>query len=510
MEMQNENFVKFYQLETFIMECKNCGVTLNDETVFCNNCGARVDGKKSCANCGRLNDENNAFCNFCGARIDGKQTCSVCGATVKGTFCPHCGNKTGKTIVGKKKEGKPLAYKIFDYVGGGTLMIGVLLALIFVFFIGIKGVVTEDGEMLSSSKQNIYYFFGKYYKEAKAIKNGLDCTAWFKKLNSTHIALYGVTGTIISAATLLCVVSFGTVAIVKYILYVTHKTYKKADNWAYACILAFLCGVAMFYLHTRASMIIEEYDREYWNGNGGYWEEEASLFTKFNGTTVVGMVLCLIFTVIGFVFNVVCRGKTLWRGENISKTIFSIFGIAISVAIFTLATNLTFRIKMIEDEVRVVCSLGAMLLNKNLNASFAESSSKMAKYTQITERLNEMNIFNVFAHIFALALIITSAISIKRNMRNVETDKKSNIVEAILSVVFAVSFLICIIIAVNKYKAVQDLLGQELDISGVYGVPIAVVVCSVILLVVSIVGKILGEKFNLSTWQPTVRTDEER
>lgn len=490
-----------------MMECKNCGATLADETVFCNNCGARVDGKKSCANCGQLNDEHNAFCNFCGARIDGKQTCSVCGATVEGTFCPHCGNKTGKTTDAKEKGGKSLVKKICNYIGGGSLMLGVLFAMIFVFLIGVKGLVKGvdwDGEEIyASSQQNIFYFFGKYYREAKAIKNGLDCTAWFKELNSTHLALYGVTGTIISVATLLCVVSFGTVAIVKYILYMTRKTYKKADNWAYACILAFFCGVAMFYLYTRTSMIFEEYDE-------GYWIEEEALFTKFNGTTVAGVVLCLIFAVTGVVLSVVCKGKALWRGENASKTIFAIVGIVLSVVIFALATNLTFYVRIEEDEERLSYCLGTMFYNKTMNEVFADViSSKMANYRQITDRWNEMNIFNVFAQIFALALIISSVLSIKKNIRNVTTDKKSNIVEEILSVVFAVLFLICIIIAVNKFKAVQDLLGLERDISGVYGAPIAAVVCSVVLLVTSIVGKTLGGKFNLSAWQSVDRVEQE-
>lgn len=220
------------------MVCKNCGATLIDEAVFCNNCGTRVDGKKPCKKCGRLNDENNTFCIFCGERIDGKQTCSFCGATVEGKFCPHCGNKVGTTPTKQsalknqpqQKEKPSFFNKLFGHIGQGSLILGVLLALIFVCFIGIRVSYVEEGTIVARGKESLFYFFGKYYKAVRAIKNSLNTTTRLEIINITQLVVYGVTGTIIGAATLLCTFGFGIVAIVRYILWVTGKSEKKVNT----------------------------------------------------------------------------------------------------------------------------------------------------------------------------------------------------------------------------------------------------------------------------------------
>ena len=75
------------------MVCKKCGAELADDSIYCLQCGARVDGKKKCLHCGRDIPEEAVFCSYCGARADGKTVCKDCGTAFEGSFCPRCGKK---------------------------------------------------------------------------------------------------------------------------------------------------------------------------------------------------------------------------------------------------------------------------------------------------------------------------------------------------------------------------------------------------------------------------------
>ena len=225
------------------MNCKKCGMPTVEGATFCGYCGERVDGKKPCEACGQLNDESFAFCCYCGARIDGKTACKNCGTVYEGSFCPACGNAK-KTASVKAKSGKAKRGrfgKICEIIGGGLMMAGVLLSLIFVFFIGLE---------LAGEKTTIFTFFGEYYKEMKASglgDVGETTSKWWVDLFENQITLYGVVGTVISSVTLLSVVAFSTVAIVKYVLSWVRKTENTANGWALASVVSYLVGAVLFF-----------------------------------------------------------------------------------------------------------------------------------------------------------------------------------------------------------------------------------------------------------------------
>lgn len=50
------------------MICKKCSATLPDDSVFCNKCGSRLDGKKHCIACEKIIEEGSIFCSYCGAK----------------------------------------------------------------------------------------------------------------------------------------------------------------------------------------------------------------------------------------------------------------------------------------------------------------------------------------------------------------------------------------------------------------------------------------------------------
>ncbi len=49
--------------------CVSCGAPLEAGSVFCPNCGQRVDEKSVCPNCGAAVAEGSAFCNKCGTKL---------------------------------------------------------------------------------------------------------------------------------------------------------------------------------------------------------------------------------------------------------------------------------------------------------------------------------------------------------------------------------------------------------------------------------------------------------
>ena len=52
------------------MECSNCGAEIEDDSKFCEECGAKVEIVKKCPKCGNENPANAKFCVECGESLD--------------------------------------------------------------------------------------------------------------------------------------------------------------------------------------------------------------------------------------------------------------------------------------------------------------------------------------------------------------------------------------------------------------------------------------------------------
>ena len=50
-------------------KCKQCGCELEDDALFCVQCGAKQDPVVKCPKCGHVNPANNDFCTECGNRL---------------------------------------------------------------------------------------------------------------------------------------------------------------------------------------------------------------------------------------------------------------------------------------------------------------------------------------------------------------------------------------------------------------------------------------------------------
>ena len=89
-------------------KCSNCGFELNEDSMFCTNCGMRQitktiqEPKSRCVECGHEIANGTVFCTTCGAKQPKKVVeetpklvCPVCGTPLEvGTkFCTSCGTK---------------------------------------------------------------------------------------------------------------------------------------------------------------------------------------------------------------------------------------------------------------------------------------------------------------------------------------------------------------------------------------------------------------------------------
>ena len=86
-------------------KCPHCGAELNDDNLFCTECGKELPKGVVCPHCGASVNEGDAFCTECGKRVDEvpqatpleptKPKCPHCGALMNegDAFCTECGKK---------------------------------------------------------------------------------------------------------------------------------------------------------------------------------------------------------------------------------------------------------------------------------------------------------------------------------------------------------------------------------------------------------------------------------
>ena len=84
------------------MNCKKCGIRLNDSWESCPACGTAVKEEKLCSKCGYKLDDEWKSCPACGAEVEVKKEllCAKCGYKLKDEWnsCPACGAAIEKEI----------------------------------------------------------------------------------------------------------------------------------------------------------------------------------------------------------------------------------------------------------------------------------------------------------------------------------------------------------------------------------------------------------------------------
>ncbi len=483
------------------MQCKKCGRENVDNAVFCAQCGSRVDGKILCKKCGELNENDNVFCIFCGTRIDGKKVCESCGALHEGNFCTACGKPSGTAKAGvdyksvqKKKEGNGSWTRILQLASGGMMMLGVLLALIFVFFIGVTEVMELEGASASivggktKTNTNLFYFFGDYYKDMdEAIKLLKEtATPWFVDLIETQGTVAGVIGTVLVALTLVGVVAFAAVAIVKYALSWWKKREDTSYRWALATVLCYLAATALFYALNASHVEMEGVETD----------------TRLSGATITGVVLIGVFVGLGILLRVCSQGKELLKPKKLFIVGCSLVGLAFACVLLALAKNVSFGFEMEALGVDVDANCGYLSMNVLLDAEFAAmyTDKTLLAYSDITAQLALINIYNVLAQLFGLIFGVFAAISLASQVRGLDGKKNKSMGWSICT---AVSSVCVLVFTILSWRGFTDLIGlvsgdtmdvASLLLDGEFGVAVCCVVFSVLLIAVCAVCSVFVKK----------------
>lgn len=321
------------------MICKKCNAIVSEEgAVYCHECGARLDGKKPCPSCGQFVDETHVYCEYCGARTDGKVACPSCGTYQEGAFCVNCGTpltvKQTAAVVEVKSEKKPISSEkkqkiwssVFAWVRSGAGLACAVLALIFVFFVGFTAAVSGNesamsGLGISAETHNIFYFFGDVYKEIAQLTETSD--PFKSEIPQAAGYVYAISGTVISAAMIGCVVAFATVCIVGFIRFATSGKENNGAKWGVGSALALICGSALLYA-------LNVFVLEVLVSSNGVTVLVKMLLT-YNGATVAGIVLCAIFVAIYAVGNLVRKGAAWKEKKTIVNAVLAVVGSVFAV-----------------------------------------------------------------------------------------------------------------------------------------------------------------------------------
>ncbi len=492
------------------MLCKKCGKEAVEGAIFCGDCGGRLDGKIACISCGKLNEDVNAYCNFCGARIDGKTTCKNCGTAYESKFCPTCGQQAAATSkVCEEKQpasSESLLKKICKIVGGASVMLGVFFSMLFVFFVGLELSQSTGGAL---EKIDIFYFFGDAYKEIDELATG-SMLDWFALRTESYHLLYCIVGTVLSSLTLLSVVSFGTVAIVKYALSWAKKTEDKSHGWAIATIVSFLAGTALFYAYNAATVGISG------SSLGALAGQAAETSTSFNGGAIAGIVLSAVALGVGLIFRYVRVGGGVWKGSKLPQTVCALVGVALAGVTLTLFKNALLSagldLTIVQNSSRVRGTIGVSsgflefvtLAYALLGGLVTDRSAEY--YEFVTVKLDELAIYGIVGQALLIACILFAAIALGKCLQGVCGDGKSGVVWAALGLGAAIGLLVFSTLSAG---AVQDILTVLLEsesgsvgdtqtyyVYGRYAAAIAAIALSTLLLAATITRAIFAKREN--------------
>ncbi len=477
------------------MVCKKCNNEVLDENAtYCGACGSRLDGKKTCPACKKPNEENVTYCVYCGERMDGKTVCSACGTAYNGQFCPSCGKSE---LVMKRRGGagynKEKVLHTFDVVGSGLMMLGVLFALIFVFFIAVTVDVSviKIADLGLDSDASIFDYFGKYYEEIGEVEAEMK---WFYDTMSSQELIIGIIGTVIAALTLCAVVGFAITATIIFVRNWMGLSERKADKWAIATILSFFAGVVTF-------LGLHKFGMSY-NGVEG--------MLKLSSATVWGIVLCSIALVGSIACKIVAGGSENLQRKQLVRLSLALLGVAFCATLFGIMGNFNILSKMTAHGESLTISAGAMVANILAIACAEQKVEWLPRGTEtdsIFSNVETFTVLNTVTQIILILAVVAIILCIMQKLNGVLFQKQSSeLVWAIVAVVLTVACLVLSILSKNSLSEICDVdasLSSGIqnnipDVEGSIAIPILLVVFSVLNLAVACVHSVLNSKWKKS------------
>lgn len=162
-------------------KCFDCNIELNDDSLFCPNCGKRLASDDTCPHCLREVKKDDKYCRYCGHKIYRLHVCPTCNKELTNDekYCPSCGNKVednGFIItnarpnkqVGEKEENsnnEKLNSNIFKYV-----FIGIFALVFILTAVGFFGdVISANVASIKVGQNAASFFFSEGPKSIKTV-----------------------------------------------------------------------------------------------------------------------------------------------------------------------------------------------------------------------------------------------------------------------------------------------------------------------------------------------------
>ncbi len=409
----------------------------------------------NCETCGAVLEDGASFCPECGSAVGGNKTiCKECGYAFDGDFCPICGAAADGALAAEESAEEEVAVKsgssnsLMKMLGKVFAFAGAALALILMFFIGTRMVEVEFGMKVKvPMAKNIFWYFGDNFKQLTQLLDYADMNASFVSEGEVLSAIFtSVLGFFAALVTLVLVIVFGIIAIIKFI-----KSFSQENDTVKASIKVMLVYVLGATLLSALSL---------YSYKGGMSEEAITL----NGATIFGLIFCTIAIVGAFVCKLLDGASSFNTGK-----ILAIACAVVSFVVLLIAahTGLSFK----------------------ANGYWGEMKYNMSAFSAMADTERAAMVL-MFAQFMLIVAVIFFVLSLFRNIGNLVNDKQNSCLPwAIICLIFstlAVIFLATAgktMLAENGSSAKADLLR-----------PILLIVFSIANLVVTIVSKSINAK----------------
>ena len=454
------------------MECRFCKTANPDEAVFCKKCGKRLDGTVICPNCGKQISVDDEFCMFCGANLKNHQSEVAVTAAAPVTSYPAA------SATAERGNGWNTAKKVLNYVANGTAILTAVLALIFVFFIGISGIVSFGSES-ETIDLGIKFFFKEGYSQLEKSKEYyVGSSIQYSDLYMNYSYCPLIFGTTIFAATIITVLTLSVTAIIRCTKNMLGNNQLNGCNYALAAFMTFVLGAALLLGLFNVTL-----KTTYSSSSSGMTSYSVYPNYEFNSPTLAFIILGAICTFITFGCQVTSHGKDLFNKNAILKYCFGVGSIVLCAVMLGVVSAPFFTVSAKEGSAGVALIYFLAILAESCRTKQAYDACQNASSITALIVLS-------FMILAVIAIIVTVCISY--NAQNMQDNGNRITLGHHVALVCLCAILLTFAILILSEMKKAGILDTDEDVTIIYVVPIVLLVFSVFSLIENIVYRALS------------------